>query len=232
MGNFDDLSRVRNSFFNHQASPCYDNEKKLYNKLLSEAYNKHGIKCWYYFTDYSQTNDTIYAEDMDRHIIRKVPIMAYFELPPEDRISNFFGLEEMDNYNVFISKEHLAAVSTFNHSDTHGDTSGTYDITTPKSGDVLYSTHNERLYEVLFVKDTEEMFLQDKHTWNLSVQVFKDSHISLSATTSASMPEVSAVTNQPDILEINDDIDTKKTNVLYEPGTAEEPSKDPFANWS
>ena len=231
MGNFDDKSRLRKSYFNYNGSSCYNNEKTLYNKLLSEAYNKHGVKCWYYFTDYSLTNDPIYAEDMDRHIVRKVPVMAYFELPPEDRISNFFGLEENDNYNLYISKEHLAATSTMAHNDSYGSTSGTYAATTPKEGDLILSTHNNRLYEVLNVKDTEEMFLQSKHSWNIAVQVWKDNHISLSATTSASMTTVSAFTDQDDYVKINDAVDTEKTDVLYTSGATEEPPKDPFAGW-
>jgi len=231
VGNFDHKPRTRNSFFNYNDSSCYDNEKAMYNKVLSEAFNKHGVKCEYYFTDYSLTNDVIYAEDMDRHIIRKVPIMAYFELPPEERISNFFGLEETDNYNIYISKEHLAAVSTFEHNDNFGDTSGANESLLPKVGDLIRSTHNERLYEVLNVKDTEEMFLQSKHSWNIAVQVWKDTHISLSPDTSASMTSVSAFTDQVDLLKINETIDTEKTDVLYTSGVAEEPPQDLFAGW-
>ena len=49
--------------------------------------------------------------------------------------------------------------------------------------------------------------MQRSHTHNLLVKMYQETHISLSADTSATMPNLSAVVDQPDILEINDAID-------------------------
>jgi hypothetical protein len=208
---------------------CAENERELYDVLQMDAWNSFGVNMTYYVTDYSLNNDVIYGEDNDRTVERGFYTTGFMEqLPKEDRNIPLFGIEGMDLFKIYINKMHFTSASTYS-----ADEPQVYDSYTPQVGDIVFLDHSEIYYEVTHVKDKVEQFLQRPHAWDIAVREYKDFHLSISSTVSAtvSASTLSAITDQDDYVKQNDDVDIEKTNVLYTPKTGEEPSQDPFAAW-
>ena len=229
LGDFFDCPPFNTNDWFQKDTNCADNERELYEILQMDAWNSFGVNMVYYVTDYSQTNDSIYGEDMDRTVLRGFDATGFMEqLPREDRNVPLFGIEGLDLFKVYINKLHFTSASTYSASQ-----SGVYNTYTPQTGDIIYLSYNDIYYEITHVKDKVEQFLQRPHAWDLSVREYKDFHLTLSATVSStvSASTLSAYVDQNDYIEINNDIDTEKTSILYTSGATEEPPNDPFAMW-
>lgn len=231
MGNFDHFSRFpiptnRNFFF--YLSSGYMMENTLYDKLLTEAYNHHGVKMDYYVVTYDTNYDPIFGEDNNRRIFRRFPIMTYYTLPQENDVWQPGNLQVIDNFHLYVSKRHFAAASRLDNSGRQS-----YSPYIPKVGDILKSRYNNFYYEITHVAEEEEMFHQRKHSWDLVVVQFKDQHISVSATGDISTDSISAVSNKSEnnIFNIKDYIDTTKGTILYTSASNEIPPKDPYGGW-
>jgi len=168
MGNFDNLSRQKNSYFQHQ--PEYNNEKLLYQLLVTEMYNLHGVCMTYYSVSFSTSANAIWAEDDKKVIERLFSFMAMYELPREEEAFTKFGVAGIDNFHIFISKRHFEMASTYS---TTG-LPGVHESITPRIGDILKANYNDYLYEIVSVKDTEVQFEQEQHTWDIIVSPFRD----------------------------------------------------------
>jgi hypothetical protein len=166
MGNFDDFSRVRNSYFNTETS-AYDLESQLYDVLLNEAFNKHGVEMYYYIVSYNTEFNRTWGEDNNRSIARKFRFMSYYELPREDESFSQFGIEDLDVFKIFISKRHFMCASKYTEEEEY----------TPKIGDIVRPTYSNKYYEVISVEQEEEMFHQRKHAWELILKIMRDEHI-------------------------------------------------------
>jgi hypothetical protein len=215
---YNDYSLLPDYSYFVKTSPQYENEKHLYDLLLAESYNKMGIRGQYYITTYDTTADKIYGEDGNRRFTRKFDIMVYYELPKELELWSKFGIEGLDNFKMFVSKLHYKAART--------NGNNVYDV--PRVGDVINIVYNNRYYEIIDISEEEEIFLQRKHSWTLTVQVFKDDHMSLDSSLSAD--DLSQYINQNDIFDLSATIDNKKTDILYKPPITEV-NEDPLANW-
>jgi hypothetical protein len=196
----------------------YENEKNLYDLLLTESYNKFGVRGQYYITTYDTNYDKIYGEDGNRRFTRKFDIMTYYELPKELELWSKFGIEGLDNFKMYMSKLHYRAART----------NGNYSYDVPRIGDVINIVYNNRYYEIIDISEEEEIFLQRKHSWTLTVQVFKDDHMSLDNSLSAD--DLTNYINQTDIFDLSATIDNKKTDILYKPPITEV-NEDPMAGW-
>lgn len=229
-GNFSQAldCKVKNDYFRWNTS-AYNNEKKMYEKVMNGAFNSHGIKGMFYTSDYNITYDMIFGEDRDRTIVRNFPIMFWADLPPQDRLFGQFGIDAIDTFHLYISKSHFNAASKLLY--TGNPLQPTYSSVVPKAGDLIKFEYNNVFYEIIYVGEQEEMFLQAKHSWDCVVRVFRDSKTNLNPSTSATMGELINVINKDDVLKINDTVDTKKTDILYQPGLNEKPVRDPFAGW-
>ena len=184
----------------------YNSERELYDLLLTEAYNKSGTCMTYHVTDYDTTKDQFFGEDTDRHVLRSFDIMAHGELPQEEALWSKFGIEGLDNFQIFVAKRHFQAASS----------QGSYSATVPRIGDMIHMNHNNRIYDVVDVGQEEEQFLQGKHTWVITLTPHKDTHVALSADTSATMGDISAATNQTsDEYDISDFIESEVSAVEY-----------------
>lgn len=164
----------------------YDSERLLYDLLVTEAYNQAGTCMTYYVIDYDTTKDKLFGEDTDRTVLRSFDIMAHGELPREEQLWSKFGIEGLDNFQIYVAKRHFTAASS----------QDSYDATVPRIGDMIYMDHNNRTYDVIDVGQEDEMFLQGKHTWIITLSPHQDTHIALSADTSATMGDISAATDQ------------------------------------
>lgn len=221
MGNFDSFSKFNSgAWFNHYSS-AYNNERKLYDLLLTEAYNLHGVCSRYYPVSVDTDYDRIFGEDNNRTILNSFPIMAYFDLPRETKQFSTQGQLWIDKFHIFISKKHFAVACA-------PYTSGYL----PKIGDIVRSDYNDVYYEVLSVKAEEEQFLQGKHSWDLTVRVYVDRNLNVNPATSADMGSLPNYTTQNDIFNIGSWINNNKEPVEYQPEVTECPPNDPFNDWT
>jgi len=206
----------------------YNNERELFDVMVTEAYNKHGICLDYYITSYNKQYDKIWGEDNDRRFERRFKIMAFYQMPREEKLWSKFGIEGMDSFSIYISKRHFWKASKFDYNQNNSES---YDPYIPKAGDYMMADYNKYMYEIVEVKDEIMMNLLSKqHAWEFLVKPFKDEKIATTSLTSAA--PVSAMTNQTtDKFDVTDTIDTKKTSIKYSPPATEKNSDDPFGGW-
>jgi hypothetical protein len=211
--------------------PEYQNDKKLYDNFLTEAYNLFGVPCNYYVTTWNTSADRIFGEDNDRKFTRSFEVYTYYDLPKEEELWSKFGIEGLDNFWMYCSKKHFSVASTCDISGT----TGTYAEYTPKAGDIIYSKYTQKFYEILTVKDAEGIFLQQKHSWYFICKPYIMEHIKLTSATSAT--EISAYTNMgasgSDILDLKATVESEISAVEYNPPDTEESATahDPFNSW-
>jgi hypothetical protein len=217
-----------NGYFN------YNNERTLIDVCMTEAYNNHGVELTYYVTSYNLNHDKIWGEDLDRYISRKFYFQGMYQLPREDKMFTKFGIEGVDQFSIFVSKMHFDSVSTYSFDTVRGNlTSGTYNSYIPKIGDLIRSNFNNYFYEILEVKEEVGLYLLSKqHVWEFVVKPFQDTHIALSATTSATMTDIKDLTNKSsDVFDKKNDINTKKIDYLYTPPSTETGYNNPYSGW-
>lgn len=214
-----------NTYFNHFNSN-YNNERFLYDLVITEAYNKHGVCCSYYIVSYNTSYDKIFGEDNNKRVERKFSTMAYFDLPYETKTFTNQGIGWSDIFHVFVSMKHFQTASTL-------DTSGTisYPSYVPRVGDILLTEYNNVFYEIISVKNQVEQFLQHQHAWDLVVKVIRDTSLSFNPSTSATTQDLSEYMNKSDTFDIGSFINENKGPVEYRPTSTECGVKDPFNDW-
>jgi hypothetical protein len=207
----------------------YNNERELFDVVVTEAYNKHGVCMDFYVTTFDASRDKIWGEDHNREFTRRFKVQTFYNLPREERMWTKFGIEGLDNFSLYCSKRHFWEASKYDWAQTN---SSAFEPYIPKVGDYLMAGYNQYIYEIVEVKDEIMMNLLSKqHVWEFIVKPFKDEHIATTSATSAA--PISAYTNKDsDIFDIADTIDTKSDQgVNYEPGATEDESGDPFGGW-
>lgn len=206
MGNFDHFNRLNQTeFFNH-FNPNYDNERKLYDLLLTEAYNLHGVSLTYFVLSYNTSADKIFGEDNNRTVLRSFDFMGMLDLPRDVRNFSTMGLGWTDKFHIFASKKHMSVASSMDMNGTSA-----YDSYSPRAGDFIRLSYNDfndpsrqtpdqcenpapndlyrnaefntTYYEIISVKSEEEQFLQHKHSWDMIVRVHRDKSIPLNGAT-------------------------------------------------
>ncbi|MFW6272689.1 MAG: hypothetical protein ACOC2U_02780 [bacterium] len=219
LNTYDEYSDINDPDFFYKQGSEYNSDSTLYDLLLTESFNKNGLPLVYYVSTYDTNYDKIFGEDNDRRFERKFNCMCYTpDLPKEEQIWTQFGIEGLDNFQLFISQRHFKVVS---------------DDYVPKVGDVIYTKYNNRYYEINDVGQEDNMFLQRKHTWTLTVAPFKDNNVSLNPATSATMQDdIGEITNQDDdLFNISDYVDNEKDDILYDPSDTEETPDDIWGSW-
>lgn len=206
--NFSAFSRTHNTgFFNH-IRPFYNNERKLYDLLITESYNKHAVCCDYFIVTDNIDYDKLFGEDNDRYITKRLTnVMIYFILPKETKNFTLQGIEWSETLHAYISKRHFRTTSILQ-----------YEEYMPRISDIVKSQYNDLYFEIISVKDQEEQFLQGQHAWDIILKPIRDNHLSTSADTSTS--GISATTleqyiDQPDLFDITEKIDEEKESVNY-----------------
>jgi hypothetical protein len=212
-----DYSELPNEWFT-KCNSSYDNEREFFQKTQMEVYNTYGVSCYYYKLNYDiSASDRIFAEQNDRVIDEYwSDVSTYFQLPRENKVFSKFGMSDLNNFSMYISKEHFEYI-----------TSGHI----PKIGDLIQSEYNSNIYEIVEVKSSKGMYLMDQRfTWELIVKHFVDERIAIAGDVSAS-PLSGYTDKQEDILDITNPIDAVKEDVIYKPTSAEKGSGDIFGNW-
>lgn len=227
-GNYLNYSSLPNGFITKCPGIDYNRERELYDIVLTEAYNKHGICLEYYVTSFDTSYDKVWGEDNNRTFTRAFQCMGFFELPQEERMWTKLGIAGMDEFSVYIAKRHFRDASKFNYAQTNPNAYNSY---LPKIGDYIISKYNKYIYEVVDVKDEAMMFMQSKqYVWDLIVKPFKDEKIQTNAETSATT--IADFTNKEnDIYDQTSEVDTRKTNVIYTPKPSEQSINNGFSGW-
>ena len=233
--NYDEADPMPNEWLRKCDGEDYDNERNLFRSLITEAYNRHGVCGVYFVTTYDKTYDRIFGEDGDRFWVRKFDTMAFFPLQTEEEMWTKLGIEGIDSFSIFISKDHFREASTYGQDLVAGNIGpDTYGSIVPKPGDVFQTEYNKYLYEVVSVKEEEMMAHLSKHyVWELIVSPLRDEHLRFSATTSASINDGSPISafSQPDIFDISDDVSNEVSAYRYDPPAGEPDPRDPFGGW-
>lgn len=232
--NFLDISDMPTQWIRKCDGQNYDNERELHREFVTEAYNKFGICMTYYIVSYDTQYDRIWGEDNNRRFSRKFEFMAFYPLQTEEKMWTKFGINGIDQFSIFVSKDHYRVASTFGQTQVRGNIGqGTYPVYVPKTGDVVQSMFNSYLYEITAVKEEAMMVhLNKRYTWELVVRPYMDEFISMDADTSASMGTISAFTNViPDIFDIRNDAISASMAMAYDPKSCERPTRDVFGGW-
>ena len=209
----------------------YFSERRLFDLLITEAYNKHGVSMIYYPISFDVNYDKLYGEDLDRKIIRKFNLMVFYTLPRVEKLWSKFGIEGMDNFSMFCSKKHFQVASQYDYTQT----SASFGVYVPKIGDIIRALYNNYYYEIVDIKEESGQYLQSpQHMWEFLVKPYRDTRLSLSATTSATMTGAGDIGNYinrtPDIFDIKTDVVDKNANIDYQPEPCEVEDKNQFWN--
>lgn len=212
----------------------YNNERELYRDLVTEAYNKFGVCMTFYVLSYDTQYDKIYGEDNDRRFVRKFEIMAFYPLQTEEKLWTKFAVQGVDEFSLFVSKDHFRVASTYGDQMVPGNIGpNTYPAYVPKTGDVVQSMYNNYLYEIVSVKEESMMIhLNKRYVWEFIVKPFMDEHLSLDPVTSAAMSEVAKFIDvRPDIFDVHNEVISAAEEAAYTPRPCEKPPRDPFGGW-
>jgi hypothetical protein len=207
-------------------SEGFQAERDLYSMIITEHYNKRGVKTEFYVTTVDPGYDPLFGDDDDRRLRRKFELMVYYNYPKEDKLWTSFGIEGLDSFSMYCSKEHFDAVS---RCDENG-ADDVYEAHIPQVGDLIRVEFNNYIYEITEVKDEAAMYLQSKqYAWELIVKPFINEHMGVE-----DLPiddEVRAAVEVDDLFDISGDIDDVVDDIKYEPTSQDDIDFDPFGNW-
>jgi len=195
-------------------SKSYAPDRELAAITLMEKWNMYGVKTLFYKTTYDVKKDNIWGEDNDRYITDEWNVMAYFQLPKENKVWSKFGIEGINDFSMYISKLHFK-------SQTHNYI--------PRVGDLILTPYNNKLYEIAEVKEEAPIFMLSKqYAWEIIVKKAKIEN-ELSVYPSLSASPIAEFYNVVDLYDIKNDIDTEKTDIVYYDSCDNKTY--PFGNW-
>ena len=172
----------------------YASERELVDLLVTESFNKNGITMTYHIVTFNISADPLFGEDNNRTIERKFDVMGWYQLPREEKLWAKFGIVGMDQFSVLVSKRHFKVASQFDFAVNDPIGYGEY---IPKIGDIMLAQYNGYLYEIVDIKEETGMQLLSKqHIWEFIVKPYKDEHLSLSASTSATIGYIAPYVNK------------------------------------
>jgi hypothetical protein len=219
--NYLTYSPTSNNWFNF-GSNNYNNDRKLLQSMQTEIYNRFGLDFEYYVTSYDKKYNAFFGEDINRRYVKNFEFKGFTRLQKEERFFSKFGIENLNNMSVWISKKHFRYVA---------GTINTIEVV-PKIGDIVKMKFNNVYYEIVEVpKQNGNEYLQsNQFTWEIVLSKYKDEMIDTSEVPDSSISAVSN-TGLDDIFDIKNDIDVKKDDVIYVPKTTEKPNNDPWSQW-
>lgn len=225
-----------------------DNERDTVDDVTLDAYGLAGIKCVFYKVHQDLQRDRLWGEDQLKQIMRSWYFMGYIQqLPPNVRTYQLQGIWGEDVITMY------ASIAAFNYYSTYGgedkNTPEEYDVLTPQIDDIIYIPANDTFYRIHDVKYYSEAFGLAKHTYTLTLKVYKDNKWTVSADspTLSNMEDpiykvapypMSAQYNYEDPLKINSDLEENKTVNMYDSRYVSSEDKtdnpayyDPFGGW-
>lgn len=148
-------------------------EGSIFEDLTTEAYGKYGLKLTYYKISLDTKKDRIYAEDTLQHVERAFYINGYTEtIPPNVRTYQLQGIWGEDLLTVYVGINAFKYWSTYGGADRN--TPELNESFEARIGDIIYLPLNDTFYEIRDVKYYTQPFGLAKHTYTLSLKVYKD----------------------------------------------------------
>ena len=131
-----------------------NNERKLYQSLITEAIEIWGIQIEYWRANRDPEKDKLYAEDTNPSFVDKFPMKAYFDKYFMEQYNmNKFGFQSPDATDMYISHDQW-------HKEMGEDT-------TPRAGDFVWLEYNNRVFIITTIEQEDHVFLQQKHTYRI-----------------------------------------------------------------
>lgn len=157
------------------------NETDMADGAAMDAYGMFGIKAVYYRVSEDLKRDELYGEDQLRIIQRSWYFDGYIEkIPPNVRSYQLQGIWGEDTVTMY------ASIGAFDYYSTYGgvdkNTPEVYEPQPPSIGDIIYIPANNYFYEVRDVKYYNEVFGLQKHTYTLTLKMYKDNKWTIDTT--------------------------------------------------
>jgi len=221
---YDQYSNLPNKNFFVPTEAPYDKDRRLYEMLTTECFNKFGVQMNYFILSFDTENDPIFKDDNNRRYKRQFEVQGYYELPRDEDLWSKFGIEGLDTFRIFMSKRHFSEASKVY------DSNAEY---TPKEGDIVQAKYNGIYYQIITCKDQVNQFLQYTHNWELTVERAVVSHfdVETSATSDDKMVSLSAFANSEDLFNIGNFLDSSTSAVLFDPPATETPPDSIWGVW-
>ena len=149
------------------------NESDTVDDVTLDAYGLYGIKATYYHVSEDLLRDKLFGEDQLREIERSWYFMGYIQsLPSNVRNYQLQGIWGEDTLTMY------ASINAFNYYSTYGgidkNTPELNDICEPQISDIIYVEANDTFYRIVDVKYYSESFGLSKHTYTLTLKVYRD----------------------------------------------------------
>ena len=212
-------SGINNSYWDKDTA-CRDKESQMFDNIIDNSFNMYGVDAVWYPVDYSTNNERTFGEDNNRKVLRNFKTKYYNEdlnsNLTDNQQWNKWGIEGIDNAKIWIGKNSFHQHSQLNMLGRIA--SRPY---LPKPGDIMLSKHLDVFYEVVEVKDRVELFLQRSHAWEITIRPMTNKHFTIDPSLSGDLIET--IINSEDVLEQNEYIDEKKSDILYNDGLGHDP---------
>jgi hypothetical protein len=122
------------------------------------------------------------GEDTNRFYLRRFEFKARFGLATEENLWNRWAKYGIDQFPIWVSKDHYRSMSTYGHNLVKGNIGkGTYPSIVPQVGDIIESKYNHFLYEICERNENDFQAHQSKHyVWTLQLKPFTANQLSMS----------------------------------------------------
>lgn len=211
-------------FLTQKCSPVYDGERELRQVLSQEAVTKYGIATQFYKVGYEEDPldvDKIFGENENRTVLNVWDnVMMWYKLQRENRMWSKFGIDSADTFVAMVPKAHFMHV-----------TGGYF----PQAGDLFIEKATGRVMEILEREEGEPMstaYQSRQYMWELKAVIYnRQEFLAFNNITSGSKLDLLMKEAVHDKLDIKNDVDTKKVEVIYEPKAHESLQQNPFQSW-
>jgi hypothetical protein len=148
-------------------------EQGLVQDLINESIQIHGIDVYYLPRQYV-TEKTIIKEVIQSEFNNAYPIEAYVNsydgYEGQGTILSKFGIQELDDLSLIISKERFEMYITPLIQNLHGIKLSTR----PKEGDLIYFPLGDRLFEIKYVEHEKPFYqLRENYVYELRCELFR-----------------------------------------------------------
>ncbi len=148
-------------------------EQNLVQDLINESIQIHGVEVYYIPRSYVTTKSII-REVIESKFNNAYPLEAYVDsyegYGGQGTILSKFGIQELDDLNLIVSKERFELYITplIRNTDNYKLSSR------PKEGDLIYFPLGDRLFEINYVEHEKPFYqLQKNYVYELRCQLFR-----------------------------------------------------------
>lgn len=141
-------------------------EQNLYEDLIIEAIDIHGVDCWY-LPMRRDKFDTVYQQDDTAYFNKAYPLVAFIE-----NFNGFQGEKDMaSRFNLEIRDQLTFQVANLSFQINVGKEEG---FSRPREGDLIYFGLNKKCFQIRFVENKHYFYqLGNLPTFQLFCELFE-----------------------------------------------------------